>query len=181
MNQTDKEILEQARYIMEAGRLLHDRVSLIFVGHMAGGRKKIKLTELSPPQIFAIKATRKRGETTITDLARMLRVSAPSASAMVERLVERGILTRRRSETDRRKVVVRISEEAAEDIRQIEEKIVGSFAELTRKLGPETTRKWCEVLRHVQTVLEEEEREEGEGKGQGEQEGEREGEKDEQN
>ena len=143
----------QARYIMETGKLIHDRVSQVFAGHAAGCRKKKELYELSVPQMHAVKALRSRGEVTITQLAGILKVSPPSASAMVDRLTERGILTRERSREDRRKVVVRIAPEVAEDIANIEGKILNSFIELVDKLGPETTRKWCEVLAHVKTVM----------------------------
>lgn len=144
---------KQARYIIETGKLIHDRVTHVFSEHAAGSRKKKELYELSVPQFHAVKTLRSHGEATITELAKLLDVSAPSASAMVDRLTERGILTRERSREDRRKVVVRIAPEVAEDIAKIEGKILGSFIELVDRLGPETTRKWCEVLAHVQTVM----------------------------
>ncbi len=148
----------QAKYIMETGKLIHDRVSQVFAGHAAGSRKKKELYELSVPQMHAVKALRSLGEATITQLADTLQVSPPSASAMVDRLTERGILTRERSREDRRKVVVRIAPDVAEDIAKIEGKILNSFIELVDRLGPETTRKWCEVLAHVKTVMAEQQK-----------------------
>jgi DNA-binding MarR family transcriptional regulator len=72
---------------------------------------------------------------------------------MVDRLVEKGILTREHSVEDRRKVVVRVSPEAMEDIESVEETILRSFAELVEKIGPEITRKWCQVLERVKSVI----------------------------
>jgi DNA-binding MarR family transcriptional regulator len=72
---------------------------------------------------------------------------------MVDRLVERGILCRERSRQDRRKVAVRVSEDVAEDIRRIEEKILSAFIDIIEKLGPDATRKWCEVLVQVERIL----------------------------
>lgn len=146
------EIETQARYIMETGKLIHDRVSRAFTGHTAG-RKNKRFCELSAPQLHAVKAARIHGEMTLTEFSRRLGVSPPSASAMVDRLVEKGILLRKRSDEDRRKVVISISPEVIRDIEVIEENVLNAFMELVQKLGPDTTRKWCEVLAHIKMVL----------------------------
>jgi len=90
---------------------------------------------------------------TMTELSSQLCVSPPSASVMVDRLVEKGILIREHSIEDRRKVMVRVSPEAMEDIKGVEKTILRSFVDLVEKIGPETTRKWCEVLERVKSVL----------------------------
>ena len=99
---------------------------------------------------------RHRGEVTIKELAKLLSVAPPSASVMVERMVEKGILARETSRKDRRKVTVSVSHEAIEDIEEIEEAVLRSFVDLVQKVGPETTRKWCEVLERIKSILEEE-------------------------
>ncbi len=144
----------QARYIMETGKLIHDRVSRAFLGHTAGVKKRKNLCALSAPQLHAVKITRKHGQITITELADTLGVSPPSASAMVDRLAEKGVLRRQRSRRDRRKVVVSIPPDVSRDIEKIEARILNSFLELVEKIGPDAARKWCEVLDHVKKVLE---------------------------
>jgi DNA-binding MarR family transcriptional regulator len=150
-----EEIVKQARYIMETGKLIHDHVSRIFAGHTAGGNDKTGFNELSVSQLYAVKVTRQEGEVTITKLSEILGVSPPSVSVMVDRLVEKGILTRRRSRKDRRKVVVSISPDVVTDIEKIEATILESFIELVEKVGPEIAHKWCEVLARVKEILEE--------------------------
>jgi DNA-binding MarR family transcriptional regulator len=98
---------------------------------------------------------RKERQVTITRLAELLGVSPPSASAMVDRLVEKRILSRERSPEDRRKVVVSISSNAVEDIERIEATILESFIDLVEAVGPEIAGKWCEVLAKVKEVLDE--------------------------
>jgi DNA-binding MarR family transcriptional regulator len=73
---------------------------------------------------------------------------------MVDRLVERGLLTRTPDDRDRRKVEIRVSPEAIEEIARVEEMILGSFVELVEAVGPETSQKWCEVLQQIKQVLE---------------------------
>ena len=99
---------------------------------------------------------RHHGKVTIKDLSELLGVAPPSASAMVDRLVEKRILIREMSPEDRRKVIVRVSPEAMADTEKTEEAVLSSFVDLVEKVGPETARKWCEVLERIKFVLEEE-------------------------
>ena len=92
----------------------------------------------------------------IKELSELLGVAPPSASTMVDRLVEKKILVREMSPEDRRKVIVRVSPEAVADIEKTEEAVLSSFVDLVEKVGPETARKWCEVLERIKFVLEEE-------------------------
>ncbi len=147
----EQETVKHAKYIMRTGKLIHDRVHRVFTS-MAGNNSKL---ELSVPQMDAIKAIKEEGEITITKLSKILGVSPPSTSAMVDRLVEKEILVRERSRKDRRKVVVSISKKAAEHIEKIDMAILKTFTELVEKIGPETSRKWCEVLSHVKEVIKE--------------------------
>jgi len=109
--------------------------------------------ELSFTQIQAIKAIDEKGKVSITELAHLLEVSPPSASAMVDRLVEKGVLTRRRDPDDRRRVVVQATPEAVAMMGQVEEKILLSFVELVEKIGPEAAGKWCEVLDNIEQAI----------------------------
>ena len=95
------------------------------------------------------------GPMTISNLAKILMISNPSASAMVDKLVEKGVITREQSKEDRRKVNVQISPEAAKKIAELKQVSLGSFIELVKKVGPETTRKWIDVLDEITQVIEE--------------------------
>jgi hypothetical protein len=61
---------------------------------------------LSPTQYHLCEVVRRCQPVTVTELARQLRVTAPSASVMVERLVEQGFLKRGADKKDRRKRVI---------------------------------------------------------------------------
>ena len=74
---------------------------------------------------------------------------------MVDRLEDKGLLHRERSMEDRRKVVVRLSEEAAAQAERMEGAVLAAFLDLVEKVGPETAEKWCEVLERVEQVLSE--------------------------
>lgn len=149
----ENETLAQARYIFTTGKIIRDHIFRVQSSHLAACGKSEALGELSVPQYHTIMVVRMWEQITMTELSAQLGVSPPSASAMVDRLVGKGILIREHSREDRRKVVVRISSEALKDIEGLEDTILRSFVELVEKIGPETARKWCEVLERVKSVL----------------------------
>ncbi len=147
-----KKPTEQARFIAKAGRKLKDHIFSIQSGlHRGGGRGKGE--ELSMAQVQMVMVVQASTDATISHLAEKLKVSPPSASCMVDRLVEKGVLLRERSEQDRRKVVVRLSDSAAEHAGQMETAVLAAFLDLVEKVGPETAEKWCEVLERIEQVL----------------------------
>jgi len=150
MNNADQ--LEQARYIFTTGRLIHEQILRAHSRHLAENAGSTG-SELSVAQLNAITIVSKQGPLSMGTLAEQLGITAPSASAMVDRLVEKGILLREHSSEDRRKVEVRISPEAVKQIAAVEESLFKLFHGLVEKLGPETTRKWCDVLASIQKVI----------------------------
>ncbi len=151
---TDQDVLNSARYIFTTGRMIHDRVMRISTGACMSTANNDRFGELSAPQMNMLMMIRVREAVSVTELAALLNVSPPSVSTMVDRLVERGLLTRTPSDQDRRKVVIRVTPDALKDISKVEEMILGSFVELVEAVGPATTRKWCEVLQQIKQVLE---------------------------
>lgn len=154
---TDSQALEQARYIFFVGKMirrhvLHSLTQLEVCGRETG------CTEMSMAQMNLLMAVRGQEELTLSGLADILGVSSPSASVMVDRLVERGTLIRERSPRDRRKVIIGLSPEADSLLITVEEKVLASFVGLVEEVGPETARKWGEVLQRVEEVLEQQNR-----------------------
>ena len=95
--------LAQAKYVFSTGRLIHDRVFQIQARQIACMGKKKKFGDLSMAQVNTLMTIRKRGPMSLSELASDLCVSPPSASAMVDRLVEKGLVTREQSPEDRRR------------------------------------------------------------------------------
>ncbi|MDF1590095.1 MAG: MarR family transcriptional regulator [Desulfobacterales bacterium] len=150
------EIWQQARYIFTTGKLIHDRIDRIISSHLVTCEGAKTFKDLSLVQLHVVMNIRNQGAMSISDIARQMGVSPPSASVMVDRLVDKGILVRRQSTEDRRKVVVQISPETTKTSSEIENTILAFFVGMVEKIGPETTRKWCQVLEKIITVLESE-------------------------
>jgi DNA-binding MarR family transcriptional regulator len=149
---TNDAVREQARYIFTTGKVIHDRILKIQSNQLASGSCDA-FGELSVSQVHVIRLVRQHGTLAMSELAELLGVSPPSASTMVDRLVDKGVLSREHSTEDRRKVVVRISPEAVKKIESVETSILQLFENLVEKLGPETTQQWCRVLKRISAVL----------------------------
>ena len=148
----DQRTIEQAGYIFSVGKMIRD--------HMHNSLTRLHRNDrhpdgcdLSIAQMNLLMTVRSHEELTLSRLAELLKVSPPSVSVMVERLVERKMLTRNRSSTDRRKVIISLSPESEQMIEKLEEQMLAAFIELVEELGPETARKWGEVLERVEEVL----------------------------
>lgn len=109
--------------------------------------------DISMAQLNLLLAVRGRTELTLGDLAETLGVSSPSASVMVDKLVERGMLIRERSTRDRRKVIIGLSSNTDNTMDKVEEKALATFLNLVEEVGPKTAKKWGEVLQEIETVL----------------------------
>ncbi len=150
------EALQRARTIVSIGRMIHMRVMKAHFSCLSKASGCETGADLTMAQMKAVMATWEKGSATIKDLAEDLDVSPPSASAMVDRLVELGVLTREQDPSDRRKVVVRVAPSAVETIQRVEERIVESFLGLVQRIGSENARKWCEILELVRKAMDEE-------------------------
>ena len=144
---------DKAWNIFTKGRKIHEWIFLLENRYMAKTAINRAFGDFSFAQMRAIKFVKTKGPVSITKLAELLHVSAPSASTMVERLVEKGVLIREPDTVDRRKVVVSISPDMLLIAEEIEKEIFGSFVELVEKVGPEIADDWCRVLDRVEEVL----------------------------
>jgi DNA-binding MarR family transcriptional regulator len=144
---------EQARFIFTNGRVVKDFVDHKITDILAAGGSRSVCRDLSVTQMHVLMHVEKRGKVSITELATLMGVSAASASAMVERLVEKRALTRAPSAVDRRRMEVRLTPTVQNDFAMVDKILMAAFEELIAKIGPATTRKWCEVLACIREVL----------------------------
>jgi DNA-binding MarR family transcriptional regulator len=70
--------------------------------------------ELTFAQVRALIILAAKKSLTVSQLAKLLDVGNPTASILIQKLVERGLVTRTEDETDRRQTVVRLSEQGSE-------------------------------------------------------------------
>ncbi len=150
-----KDPLSQAKFIYTVGKMLHDRMHGAAAQQLSRPGGSNDKVELSFSQKNMVMMIDNHKQISMSDLANQLGVSPPSASAMVDRLVEKKIVIREHSTEDRRKVMVRISDSAKAMMDGIEEKMFRFIIDIVNKVGQDTTVEWCRVLAKIQRALNE--------------------------
>jgi len=153
---TSNKNIDLAWQIFTNGRKIHEWVFQLENRYMVKTGVSNAFGELSFAQMRALKFVKTKGQVSITELAELLNVSAPSASTMVDRLVEKGVLVREPDPADRRKVIVTISQDMVAITEQIEKEIFSNFVDLVEKLGPEFADDWRRVVGRIAQVLDNE-------------------------
>ncbi len=110
---------------------------------------------LSPQQLTALSVIKENEPLTIKTLAELLMVSPPSASVMVDRLVDMGLLTREQSRVDRREVQISVNPAMFERLNVAEKQTLQSMVEVLDRIGPEYAGMWCDVSEKIRQVLSE--------------------------
>lgn len=123
-------------------------------GH-SGDRTPSCLAQISSAQLHMLNTILNEGPLTTNDLARKLKVSAPSASAMANQLVKKDILRRRQSPKDLRQVTFELTSAARNEMTAAEKVVLGNLTSLMQNLKVETIDKWHEVLQEVRCQLQE--------------------------
>ncbi|MBN1758708.1 MAG: MarR family transcriptional regulator [Chitinispirillaceae bacterium] len=80
---------------------------------------EIDLT-LSKHELFTLMLVERKGEITMSQIAAYVNVSMSTATGIVDRLVKNGFLVRNRTETDRRIVIISLTEKAKKLVAEIQ-------------------------------------------------------------
>lgn len=147
---TDETTLNQARLIHRSLMVFRKRV---MARHLAVAGRGCGC-DLTLAQMNMVMLVHEHGQMTLKDLAEALRVSPPSASAMVDRLVETGALTREQNRANRREVIIRIAVSAETDIEAAERQALGAIVEVLEKLGRADAKAWCDIQSRIMQALE---------------------------
>ena len=86
----------------------------LFVMMQSAAVNHLLMFELTFAQVRALFQLAIHKAVSVSQLAKLLGVGNPTASILVQQLVERGLVTRTEHETDRRRTVVRLSEQGVE-------------------------------------------------------------------
>ena len=90
----------------------------------------------------------------LRELARAAGVSAPTATRMVDGLVARGLLTRERSEEDRRAVCLALTEAGTAAVRWRSERVLARGRALFDQLAPDERRAAAQLLARLAAAYE---------------------------
>jgi len=152
-------LLEESSKIEEMLTLIKRIMSLIKQS-FESDLKKMDVTE---SQILVMRVLNHYGDMKVSDISRKLDLSNSMVSGIIDRLVEKKIVERKRSEKDRRIVMISLAEEYRQPVR----KHLNAFAQKMRRVLSTTTEEdldfILEGLEKLRTILEESQKSEERG------------------
>ena len=104
---------------------------------------------LTPTEFAVIRLFLTDMEWTATELTQMLSVDAPYMSRAVSKLVDRGVLRRRRQREDRRLVFLKLTEEGVALGLELHEKAHSYEERLTQGISPEDMETYLATIRRI--------------------------------
>ena len=125
----------------------------IFIADLFNALDKAMAREVAPHGITGLEYSLLwhclEGERTATQLAQVLPVDGSRISRVVTALVDRGLLRRRRLRTDRRIVMLRLTEEGTELASGIFQNMLRHYAILTENIDEEEMRVFASVASRI--------------------------------
>lgn len=146
---TSEHTLEQARDLFRTIR----RLQMLIVSQQAAIEENPDAIDLTPSQMGTLMAIQDGGQMSLKAIAEATQVSAPSASTMVEKLQEMGLLTRNHAENDRRSVEIVITDKGLAALNFTENCLLQGLVEILDGIGPEWASNWCDVYRKINAYL----------------------------
>lgn len=96
-----------------------------------------------------------KGDAHPTDLCRMMGVSTPRITVILNKMEEDGLIERALSSTDRRRIIVRLTEKGQERVRNRDQESYYYFEKVFEKLGQKDTEALLRSLQAMEEVYEE--------------------------
>lgn len=102
----------------------------------AGARSLSRATGMTGPQMMVLRILREDGEVTPKIIAQSVGVAQGTATALIDKLEQRGFAVRRRGETDRRQVWVQATAAGLVAVEAAPDPLQTRFAERLGRLDP---------------------------------------------
>jgi DNA-binding MarR family transcriptional regulator len=131
------------------GHLIHEFVVRIGSVGEAKALTLIHEAGLTMPQVIALSLLHHEGQQPITTLSQRLGLSLSATSAMVQRLVELGLVARAEDPNDRRQKQVTLTPEGLTFIDKVTAERTAAIAHGVGTLPPELRKQFLEVLARV--------------------------------
>jgi len=141
-----------ARTARSLNDLLHDL--LMAIGHASGPGvvSVINEADLTFPQMLLL-GFLEQGPQTVSSLSDMIRLTPGAVSRLVERLVRKGLVSRREGDGDRRQKPLELTPAGRRVRERLEHARTGSFVAALSSLDPELAAELKGVLRRVVAAL----------------------------
>lgn len=109
--------------------------------------------DYSKNELLALLLVYRKGETNMTDVADYIKSPLNTATGVIGRLEKRGMVSRQRSEQDKRVMTVVLSQEGRDAVKQFFREVNQRFAQVLEALSAEEISSVLQVLQKAITVL----------------------------
>jgi len=118
-------------------------------------RRDLRRHRISPPLLLILRLLEARPGLTMVELARHLGISVPTMQSRIGRLEELGLISRRRSAEDRRKVPTELSRRGRGILRQVPLAGAGRLLDALERgeITPRRLRRLAQELESVEKLL----------------------------
>ncbi|MDP2307381.1 MAG: MarR family transcriptional regulator [Pseudomonadota bacterium] len=139
--------------IARLGGMVHQLMGLINKAAGAGTLEMMNTHQLTLPQMVALQVLRYEGPLSTLRLMDDLRLSASATSHLVDRLVEKGWVTRRENADDRRQRQLEVTPAAIEMLDAMAEQRAIEFQVAFAKVDPDVRDRLADAFEEVITQL----------------------------
>ncbi len=147
--------VDKISFIFEAGK--NARIHLENKVYFQLSHSKNSLfSELSTVQMKVAMHIRQSQPLSLSQLADHLGLSHPSASVIVEKLVEKEVICRGTDPADRRRIQLRVHPKSEKELNAILARFQDEFAEIASKVGDENLERWYQVALKLDEIIDSE-------------------------
>jgi DNA-binding MarR family transcriptional regulator len=114
-----------------------------------------KESGLTGPQVTVLACLVTRGPMALTELSRTLSMSHSTASGIVDRLQQRGLLQRRDDAADRRRTAIVVTDNVTQYVRQLEAGPAGRLVAALERATPDQRRMITKGVKTLRKLLDE--------------------------
>lgn len=116
--------------------------------------EQIARLRLSPGQFHALSILSRQGPLSMMELAGEMRISKQQLTPLIGKLIDAGLVFRKRDEQDRRVVRIELTDDGVRTFTELRAEIKSAFTAKLGVLSEEELTELDHMLRHIQAILE---------------------------
>ncbi|MBF0569853.1 MAG: MarR family transcriptional regulator [Candidatus Omnitrophica bacterium] len=112
-----------------------------------------RVADITPAQMCVVMCLLHNGPCRSSDIVKELKVAAPTATGIVDRLATAGYVSRSEDKEDRRVVVVELTAEGKKLAHKLRAVVIERWTEILSKIPREDAEKYLEILKKINEAL----------------------------
>jgi DNA-binding MarR family transcriptional regulator len=143
----------RAKKVKSSRSALHQFYGLVIRDVMGNLSAMIQSYDLSPAQISTLFRLREQGSLLVSSISEQLKLSSGTTSHLVERLVQRNMVSRVETSQDRRQRLVQLTKDGEEFLADFDQQVSLTITNLVKDVPDEIMLPFTESLKVLMTHL----------------------------